>query len=185
MKRIVLFKCSLLAIWILFSGCGPSLPEGVEVAYDTLPAKLDYNIHVKPVLSDKCFLCHGPDAARRAADMRLDVPGQLNSKAILARILSEDLDFVMPETAANIPMSDYEKAIIVKWLEQGADYADHWAFIPPKKPAPQEVSILLDCLQHPRRLRRSKMTNHLTLTKNKLTACWPTRAMVSVWLLSG
>lgn len=124
---------------MLFTSCGPSLPEGIEVAYDNLPANLDYNIHVKPVLSDKCFLCHGPDAARRAADMRLDVPGQVDSKAILARIFSEDPDFVMPATEANIPMSDYEKAIVVKWLEQGAGYADHWAFIPPREPAPPIV----------------------------------------------
>jgi hypothetical protein len=54
----------------------------------------------------------------------------------------------MPETAANIPMSDYEKAIIVKWLEQGADYADHWAFIPPKKPTPPEVSEI-EWNEHP------------------------------------
>jgi hypothetical protein len=140
MKRIIVLTASLLTIWGLMSSCGPSLPEGVEVAYDDLPAKLDYNIHVKPILSDKCFLCHGPDAARRAADLRLDVPGFVVGDDILSRIFSEDPDFVMPETSAKIPLSDYEKAVIAKWIEQGADYADHWAFTPPERPEPPTVA---------------------------------------------
>ncbi|MEL7159692.1 MAG: DUF1549 domain-containing protein, partial [Bacteroidota bacterium] len=119
---------------VLFYGCGPGMPDAVEVEYAALPAELDYNIHVKPILSDKCFLCHGPDAANRAADLRLDEPGHVEGKEILARIFSEDPDFVMPEASAKIPLSDYEKAVITKWIEQGAPYADHWAFLPPEAP---------------------------------------------------
>lgn len=140
MKRDKLFYYMMLSIWVFVSACGPSLPEGVEVAYDDLPEKLDFNIHVKPILSDKCFLCHGPDAARRAADLRLDVPGQVDGKMILDRIFSEDPDFVMPEASAKIPLSDYEKAVIAKWIENGAEYADHWAFIPPSRPVPPSVT---------------------------------------------
>ena len=130
----------MLTILVLFSACGPSLPDGVEAAYNKLPKKLDYNIHVKPILSDKCFLCHGPDAGKRAADLRLDVPGFVNGKEVLARIYSDDPDFVMPEASAKIPLSDYEKAVITKWIEQGANYADHWAFIPPTQPKPPVVA---------------------------------------------
>lgn len=133
MKLISLEILLLLSLLAGLSGCGPSMPDGVEAAYAALPDKLDYNIHVKPVLSDKCFLCHGPDANKRAADLRLDEPGNVVGKDILARIFSEDPDFVMPETSAKIPMSDYEKAVIAKWIKQGTPYADHWAFIPPKR----------------------------------------------------
>ncbi|MFK8165157.1 MAG: DUF1553 domain-containing protein, partial [Lewinella sp.] len=118
----------------------PSMPDGVEIAYAALPDKLDYNIHVKPVLSDKCFLCHGPDAANRAADLRLDEPGHVVGKDILARIFSEDPDFVMPEASAKIPLSDYEKAVIAKWIKQGTPYADHWAFIAPERPEAPAVA---------------------------------------------
>jgi len=135
-----LLKYFLLVLWGLLNGCGPNMPEHVKVAYDDLPERLDYNIHVKPVLSDKCFLCHGPDAARRAADLRLDIPGFVDGDMIKARIFSEDPDFVMPEASAKIPLSDYEKAVITKWIEQGADYADHWAFIPPVRPEPPVVA---------------------------------------------
>ncbi|MEM9929279.1 MAG: DUF1549 domain-containing protein, partial [Bacteroidota bacterium] len=138
----------VLLTTILLAGCGPSMPDSVEVAYAGLPERLDYNIHVKPVLSDKCFLCHGPDAANRAADLRLDVPGQIDGKAILERIFSEDPDFIMPEAKAKIPMSDYEKAVITKWIEQGAPYADHWAFLSPARPTLPQVKDE-DWNQHP------------------------------------
>ncbi|TXF87921.1 DUF1553 domain-containing protein [Neolewinella aurantiaca] len=140
MKSYLLYGLLVMTVLALCSGCGPNLPEGVEEAYAALPKRLDYNIHVKPVLSDKCFLCHGPDAARRAADLRLDVPGFVDGDEILARIFSDDPDFVMPEAAAKIPLSDHEKAVIAKWIEQGADYADHWAFIPPERPEPPTVA---------------------------------------------
>ncbi len=137
MRSIVLL--ALVNVFLLFTACGPQLPDSVAVEYAALPERVDYNIHVKPVLSDKCFLCHGPDAARRAADLRLDVPGFVDGDKILDRIFSEDPDFIMPEASAKIPMSDYEKAVIAKWIEQGADYADHWAFTAPQRPEPPTV----------------------------------------------
>ena len=112
------------------------MPDGVEVEYAALPDRLDYNIHVKPVLSDKCFLCHGPDEAKRSAGIRLDVPEYEDGAEIIARVLSDDPDFVMPEASAKIPLSDHEKAVIIKWVEEGMPYADHWAFTPPTRPEP-------------------------------------------------
>lgn len=140
MRSSFLLVTGILTFTLLFYGCGPSLPEGVSVAYDELPDELDFNIHVKPVLSDKCFLCHGPDEAKRDAGLRLDEPGHVNGKDILARILSDDPNFVMPETSAKIPLSEYEKAVIVKWVDQGMPYADHWAFSAPSRPTPPEVA---------------------------------------------
>ena len=147
-----------LLFWV--TACGPDLPEGVATAYDQLPDGLDYNLHVKPVLADKCFACHGPDAAKRAAGLRLDVPGFVDGPEITARVLSDDPDYVMPEASAKIPLTDREKAIIVKWIEEGAVYADHWAFRPPERPAPPTVAEA-EWGQHPiDRFVRRKQVEH-------------------------
>jgi len=70
----------LLAAVASMAGCGHTpqalkLPQDVAEAYKQLPDKLDYNIHVKPILADKCFACHGPDKAKQKAGLRLDIPG--------------------------------------------------------------------------------------------------------------
>ena len=67
---ILLFCLASLSL----HSCGPDLPPDVAIAYEDLPSKLDYNVHVKPVLSDKCFKCHGPDKAKQEAGLRLDIP---------------------------------------------------------------------------------------------------------------
>ena len=54
-------------------GCSPELPEEIAAAYKELPDELDYNLHVKPILADKCFACHGPDKAKQKAGLRLDI----------------------------------------------------------------------------------------------------------------
>ena len=107
----------------------------------TLPEVVDYNFHVKPILSDRCFACHGPDEAKREADLRLDIPqngkyiegGQLK-KELLNRIYSEEGEVQMPPPESNLSLSPYEKAIIEKWIQQGANWKPHWAFTPPQKP---------------------------------------------------
>lgn len=144
--------CCLLAF-----SCTPSLPEDVQLAYDALPEALDFNIHVKPILSDKCFACHGPDQAAMMAGLRLDLPeeafaelpespgkvairpGKLAQSEVFHRILSQDPDYQMPSPNSNLSLSAREKAILIKWIEQGAAYKKHWAFIPPTDPAPPKV----------------------------------------------
>ena len=138
---------------LLFSGCGPDLREGVAEAYATLPDQVDFNFHVKPILSDRCYACHGPDAQNQQADLRLDnadgayaalasghgyaiVPGKPGRSEMIARINSDDPELVMPTPESNLTLSDREIAILTKWVEQGAEYKDHWAFV---KPAPQSV----------------------------------------------
>ncbi|MEM6800065.1 MAG: DUF1553 domain-containing protein, partial [Bacteroidota bacterium] len=145
----------LLAGFILISllSCGPNLPDKVESAYRKLPSDLDFNFHVKPILSDKCFACHGPDKEKRAAGLRLDVAadayaelaespgkfaivqGDADHSEVFRRIFSQEPSIVMPPPEFHVKLSEYEKAVLTKWIEEGAEYKKHWAFIPPQKPA--------------------------------------------------
>lgn len=132
--------------------CSPDLPDEVAEAYKNLPEKLDFNIHVKPILSDKCYLCHGPDKANQKAGLRLDMaesaygalpehpglvaikPGKLSKSEVVRRILSEEEAVRMPTPESNLQLTAHEKATIIKWIEDGAVYKPHWAFIKPVLP---------------------------------------------------
>jgi hypothetical protein len=115
-----------------------------------LPAKLDFNRDVQPILSDKCYFCHGPDPKQRKAKLRLDtqesayklnsdkeaavVPGKPDKSLLVARITSKDPDELMPPAESHRSLSAREIQILTKWIEQGAPYAKHWSFIPPVRP---------------------------------------------------
>ena len=130
--------------------CGDRAPD-----VEGLPETVDFNFHVKPILSDRCFACHGPDDAARKADLRLDteegafaklesgnravVPGKPGQSAVVDRILTSDPAKLMPPVESHLTLSDYEKAVLVRWIEQGAKWKPHWSFIPPEKPAVPEV----------------------------------------------
>ncbi|CAG5018122.1 hypothetical protein DYBT9275_05934 [Dyadobacter sp. CECT 9275] len=151
--RFILF---LLALASLCS-CGPDLPEDVQLAMDELPAKLDYNQHVKPVLSDKCFACHGPDKAKQKAGLRLDMqeaayaelpenpgkvaidPGNLKGSEFFHRIISDDPEYRMPTPDSHLSLTAKEKAILIRWIREGAEYKPHWAFVKPEKTEMPEV----------------------------------------------
>ncbi|MEX2593140.1 MAG: DUF1553 domain-containing protein [Anditalea sp.] len=145
----------LLVLLLALYSCKPSLPEEVQLAYDDLPEALDFNIHVKPILSDKCFACHGPDKAAIKAGLQFNdpesafgalpespgkvaiSPGNLAKSEMFHRIISDDPDYSMPSPESNLTLNPREKAILIKWIEDGADYKKHWAFIKPeKKPLP-------------------------------------------------
>ncbi len=140
-----------IAILTLFVGCGYQLPEDVAAAYNDLPETVDFNFHVKPILSDRCYKCHGPDDNARKAEFRVDleevafsklkkeggyafVPGKVGKSVAWRRIISDDPDFHMPPPESNLSLTAKEKALITKWIEQGAEWKEHWAFIPPEKP---------------------------------------------------
>ncbi len=117
-----------------------------------LPDVIDFNQHVRPILSDRCYSCHGPDANTREADLRLDTKeglfasvletskyhpvkaGSLRQSALNGRIMSEDPQLQMPPPGSNLSLDEREKAILQKWIEEGAEWKPHWAFIPPEKP---------------------------------------------------
>ena len=117
-----------------------------------LSEKVDYNFQVKPILSDRCYTYHGPDAQKHKGDLRFDikesaysalesggghaiVPGSIRRSQLTQRIISEDPEVMMPPPESNLSLTDLEKAILIKWVEQGAEYKPHWAFTKPEKPA--------------------------------------------------
>lgn len=111
---------------------------------DGLPAEIDFDLHIRPILSDRCFKCHGPDEVGRKADLRLDtregilesavVEGDPDASELIARLHSTDEDEIMPPPETGLVLSDREKALLAKWVEDGVAYDEHWAYEPLKKP---------------------------------------------------
>ena len=115
----------------------------------------DFNRDIRPILSNRCFKCHGPDEANQEAGLRLDhreaaiqeldsgeraiVPGHADASELVARIMSDDPDLVMPPPHTKVSLSADEKRMLAAWVEAGAEYAPHWAFLPPVKPEPPAV----------------------------------------------
>ncbi|MFZ9262535.1 MAG: PSD1 and planctomycete cytochrome C domain-containing protein [Chitinophagaceae bacterium] len=122
-----------------------------EESDEKIPDVVDFNFHVRPILSDRCFKCHGPDANKREANLRLDteegafaalkddlskhviVPGDPMASALYTRIISTDTSELMPPPSSNLSLNEREIEVIRKWIKQGAIYKKHWAFIPPVK----------------------------------------------------
>ncbi|MDQ3624456.1 MAG: hypothetical protein M3463_18525, partial [Verrucomicrobiota bacterium] len=111
---------------------------------------ISFNRDIRPILSDKCFQCHGPDKATREADLRLDtreglfaeidgifpvVPGKPEASEAMLRILSVDKDEMMPPPKSNKKLAPGGIALLREWIQQGAKFEGHWSFIAPEKPA--------------------------------------------------
>jgi hypothetical protein len=124
---------------------GVGMERGTAAA---APPGVDFSRDVLPVLSERCFVCHGPDAKNRKADLRLDrkesalraddpviVPGKSGESALIERITSADLDEVMPPPKAGKPLVAAEVDVLRRWVDQGAPWGKHWAFEPPVQSA--------------------------------------------------
>lgn len=127
-----------------------SIALGVLISAVATPmrAEVEFNRDVRPILSDRCFHCHGPDANDRQAGLRLDQaggeqgahafaiePGSPDNSELWMRITSEDPDLVMPPSDSHKkPMTPSEKEIMKQWISRGAIYEPFWAFVPPEKP---------------------------------------------------
>ncbi|MGH7955880.1 MAG: c-type cytochrome domain-containing protein, partial [Opitutaceae bacterium] len=113
--------------------------------------KVTFNEHIRPILSDNCFACHGKDATHREAKLRLDIaegaiatrgeglpaitPGQLEKSELWWRITSKDDDERMPPADSHKqPLTTAQRALIKQWIEQGAVYQNHWAYEPVARP---------------------------------------------------
>ena len=134
---------SLAAFGALLSAAGLNAAEPTKA--------IDYNRQIRPILSDKCYKCHGPDAAQRQAGFRLDdrasatgkvesgetpiVPGKPEASALVARITSDDETVRMPPADAPKKLTAQEIDLLKRWVAQGADFQQHWAFVPPTRPA--------------------------------------------------
>ncbi len=139
---------------------GSSAPAAPVVSAPTeAPSRIRYDRDVRPILSDRCFLCHGVDPAKRQADLRLDlrdvavtpherngkthtalVPGSLDKSEVWQRLTAHDASDVMPpRTSTKKQLSDGERAIIKRWIEEGAEYEPHWSFVSPKMTEPPTV----------------------------------------------
>ncbi|HIE99386.1 MAG TPA: DUF1549 domain-containing protein, partial [Fuerstia sp.] len=116
--------------------------------------RIDFNRDVRPILSNHCFACHGPDAEQRQADLRLDqrssaiattddvaaiVPGSAAISGLVERITSRDKDVLMPPVESGERLSDEHVAILKRWIDQGATYAKHWSFEPINRRRTPEV----------------------------------------------
>src|SRR3954453_5278026 len=135
----------VLAYWLLIA-CTASA---------AVPAKIRFNRDVRPILSGNCFYCHGPDPKHREADLRLDnregatadlggyaaiVPGKPEESTLSKRVPSKDPDEHMPPPASKKPhLTDEQITILRRWIEQGAEYEGHWAFLPLANAQPPSV----------------------------------------------
>ncbi len=119
-------------------------------AAEALPERVDFNRDIRPVLSDICFHCHGPDEEQRQADFRLDqqesafadlgdhlaiAPGKPDESELYLRITAEDADERMPPVDSGRQLTARQIGLIKKWIEQGAEWQTHWSFAPIRRPA--------------------------------------------------
>jgi len=129
-------RTPLLALLLL-----PALPVGAA-------KKVDFNSEIRPILSDRCYACHGPDEAKRLSPLRLDVeddakkdlgghfaitPGDASGSSLVRRIQASDATKMPPEHSGK-SLSPSEVELITSWIEQGAEWRGHWAFDPPRRP---------------------------------------------------
>ena len=133
MSLLVSFPALPRLVWLL------CLAGGVSAAMAT--DEIDFNRDVRPILSDKCNYCHGPDEETREAGLRLDVREEaesvLESGELVDRIRSDDEDTIMPPPHSKLSLTDQEKDLLEAWIEQGAVYEAHWAF----QPLPETVAL--------------------------------------------
>lgn len=167
----------------------PALAFALAPAPVAADGPLEFNRDIRPILSDNCFACHGFDAKERKANLRLDmadgpegafadlggyaaiVPGDASSSELWQRISSADADEVMPPPDFHKTLDEKQKQTLHDWINQGAQYQQHWSFIAPEKPA---VPTLQPAPENPvdafigKRLQREKLSPSPIADKNTL-----------------
>ena len=122
------------------------LPVTVALAAESSVAPLDFNREIRPILSDKCFACHGPDKKHRKGKLRLDleesakdpkksaiVPGKPKESELIYRITTNDEEELMPPGDSGKSLTTKEKELLRRWITEGAPWSEHWAYVPPRK----------------------------------------------------
>ncbi|MBC7820231.1 MAG: hypothetical protein IAG10_25385, partial [Planctomycetaceae bacterium] len=119
-------------------------------------ARVEFNRDIRPILSDNCFACHGPDEKTRQAGLRLDiaehartklasgstalVPGKLGESELARRIVAVDPSEHMPPADSGKRLTARQIELLKRWIEQGAEYQPHWSFVTPKRPVVLQVT---------------------------------------------
>ncbi|RYZ44403.1 MAG: DUF1549 domain-containing protein, partial [Myxococcaceae bacterium] len=144
------FAVQLFRAAVLVASVAVLLAAAPASAEPPVPEKVTFNRDVRPILSDNCFACHGFDAHERKAERRLDtregalaenegvkaiVPGNPGESETWLRIISDDKDELMPPPKSGKRLSNRDREILRRWIEQGAEYQDHWAYVKPVKAA--------------------------------------------------
>ena len=143
-----------IAHLLLLTGVLCLIHEPIVRAAETT-GTLGYNRDIRPILSDHCFACHGPDATQRKGGLRLDqrqealrpaksgrpaiVPGRPDESRLLEKIHAKESDDLMPPTETQKPLTDRQKELLRRWVVEGARYESHWAFALPSRPKPPPV----------------------------------------------
>lgn len=138
---LVTVKSTAIVSWVLALAAQASEPAGL--------AQIEFNRDVRPILSNNCFQCHGPDEEAREAELRLDVreealkvaasgavpivPGDVKQSELVRRIVSPDAGEVMPPPDSHKSLTPRQIDVLQHWVEQGAEYRQHWSFEPPVK----------------------------------------------------
>jgi hypothetical protein len=153
----------LLCFVLLLTAVGPI--RAVETAEAPAEAKVDFNRDIRPLLSDRCFYCHGLDKKRRKGELRLDqrefavaeaesgfapiVPGNADDSELMLRLVESDDSMCMPpKDFGKDPLTPEQVALFGRWIDQGAEYQSHWAFKPLARPEPPAVQDASYC-EHP------------------------------------
>jgi hypothetical protein len=141
-KKTYRFYLSFLLLWSPFNLWAQQVAAKVDAA-------VDFQRAVRPILSDNCFHCHGPDQNTRMADLRLDtregafaareggspiVPGNAKASLLYQRIIDSDPARRMPPEYSHKKLSDEQKEILRRWIDQGASFKEHWSFVAPARP---------------------------------------------------
>jgi hypothetical protein len=133
----------------------------VAAASNAAPsAQLQFNRDIRPILSENCFVCHGPDKNHRKAKLRLDVrenalereafvPGQPSASELINRITTTNEDDVMPPPDSHKTLTLAQKEILKRWIEEGAEYQMHWAYIKPVRSAVPDLGNQKSVVRNP------------------------------------
>ena len=130
---------------LAFVAIASSAPSVGTIAHATPPeSEIEFNRDIRPILSENCFFCHGPDAGKREADLRLDVrdaavagaiePGNSDASELISRIFHEDKDLLMPPPETGRTLTAEQKTLLRRWIDAGAPYQSHWSFESPTRP---------------------------------------------------
>ena len=146
-KAALIGQLAVLAVlWL--AGCGS---DKNGPGHD-IPEIVDYNRHIRPILSSNCYVCHGPDISSREAGLRLDlrdsamvalesgekaiIPGNSAESALIRRVSSSDPEERMPPAEMKKVLSPEEVATLARWIDQGAEWKPHWSLVPPERIEP-------------------------------------------------